>query len=60
MSIDDLAQKAYAAYVRRLNFRGPHGEPFPHWDEMSESERLAWRDAANVLLREFSLATSPG
>jgi len=60
MSSEEIGMAAYRAYCKARNFAGPHGEQFPHWDELSPEERAAWLAAGKAVSEAISLATGRG
>lgn len=53
-SIEQLAQSAYAAYLKRVGGRAFLGMPVPSWEQLSPEHRECWIAAVQQLWAEFS------
>jgi hypothetical protein len=60
MSTEEIGKAAYEGYCKSHHFAGPHGESFPHWDQLDPQERAAWLAAGKAVSDAISLATGRG
>lgn len=58
MTIEDLAQTIYNAYVRAAERGQPQGTRLPAWPHLTERRRRAWEAAAGAACS--ALRTRPG
>lgn len=53
-SFDQLAQSAYAAYVKQAAGKTLNGFPLVAWDKLGDEHKACWIAAAKQLWAEFS------
>lgn len=53
-SFDQLAQSAYAAYVKQASGRTLNGLPLLTWERLSDEHKACWIAAAKQLWAEFA------
>ena len=60
MNSERLGEIAYNKYCECRDWKSVRGEPLPHFKQQSPELQEAWIKAAQAVLAEIQIQTSPG